>query len=155
MGCERGIVSQVRKHLVLEDGAANGNADGLAQRTEETEHSPSHRHILTRDRDLNGNSMDGVQEDPRHSASMGFKDTKDAQAEHSNSPARSDSPTILAKLGDQDAGNSIGGRHSGCQRKHRNTGDDEVLTSQKPTCTHGLLKPQDNYGTSVYTSTRL
>lgn len=120
----RRVRLQVGGHFVLEDDAADGDAQGLAEGAEEDEHGDGEGHVLVRagrlqlelqpgEQDAQPEPGDQGDEDPRGDRGVDFQQQQEAQPERAQRPAQPDRPPVPASLGDQEA------RHDG----HRGDGE--------------------------------
>lgn len=91
-GRKRGVVEEVLVHLVLEDDAADRDADGLAQGAEEAEHADGDGQVLRRgggldceaeggEKDAEADAANEVEEDPAGDAGVDFDVAEEAHAE--------------------------------------------------------------------------
>ena len=126
---------QVGGHAVLEDDAADGDPDGLAEATEEGEHGGGDGDVLWRGGGLDGEGHGGEEqadadagneheEDPGWGAGGGGEEVEQAGAHGCQGPADPERPAVVACLGGDDADHH-GARDDGQGlRERRDAGED-------------------------------
>ena len=111
---ERGVGEEELFHLVLEDGTADGDAEGLAKGAEERVHCDGEGEVGVRGRGLDGKghagkedagaeATDQVEEDPFNGGSMHVEEVEEARTDGGEGPAGPDGPPVAAGEGDDEA----------------------------------------------------
>ena len=126
---------EVGGHAVLEDDAADGDADGLAEAAEEGEHGGGDGDVLGRGRGLDreghggeeqadADARDEHEEDPGRGAGGRGEEVEQARAEGRQSPADPERPAVEARFGGDDADDHGAGNDGQGLRERGDAGED-------------------------------
>lgn len=139
-GLELRVGHEVLLHLVLEDDAADGDAQGLAEGAEEAEHGDGEGEVLVRagglqlelqrgEEDAEAEAGDQVDEDPLRDGGVDVEEVQDPRAERRQCPAEPDGPAVAAGFGDQKADDDGAGRDGEGGGEESDAGDDGRVAS--------------------------